>query len=217
MPEFSAAVLAGGQSRRMGRDKAFIPVGGRLIIERVLGALEELSDDLLIVTNTPELYASFGVRLVGDIYPGKGALGGIFTAIQAAHSAYVFVIACDMPFLNVQLLRYMEVLASGHDVVIPRTDKSERTSTAVLRATAKVRDLHPLHALYSKNCLPAIERALQAGDLRAIAFLPGVRVCYMGREEIDVFDPEHLSFFNVNTPEELALAEKIAAGASEQK
>ncbi len=211
MPEFSASVLAGGQSRRMGRDKAFMPVGGRWLIERVLDTLSQVSDDLLIVTNTPEPYAGFGVRIVGDVYPGTGALGGIFTAIQAARHPYTFVVACDMPFLNADLLRYMAVLAPAYDVVVPRLASDGRDRAADPKSTAKERELHPLHAIYAKTCLEPIERALREDDLRTIAFHSHVRVCYVEQEEIDVFDPQHLSLFNVNTPNELALAEAMVA------
>jgi len=193
----------------MGRDKAFLSVGGRLLIQRVLDVLGEISTDLIIVTNTPEPYARFGVRWVRDAYPGTGSLGGIFTAIQAARHPYTYVVACDMPFLNVALLRYMAILAPGHDVVMPRLALKNHPLTGGAKETAKHRDLHPLHAIYSKDCLSPIERALAQGDLRTIAFLPDVRVAYLVQEEIDVFDPAHISFFNVNWPEDLALAEAM--------
>lgn len=193
----------------MGQDKAFLSIGGRLLVQRVLDALGEISTDLIIVANTLEPYTRFGVRLVGDAYPGTGTLGGIFTAIQAARHPYTYVVACDMPFLNVALLRYMAVLAPGHDVVIPRLAIKRRPLPGGAKETARDRELHPLHAIYSKDCLSPIERALAKGDLRAIVFLPDVRVAYLVQEEIDVFDPAHMSFFNVNAPEDLAQAEAM--------
>lgn len=206
--ELSGIILAGGQSRRMGTDKAFLEIGGRLLIERVLDVVASLSDDIVIVTNSPERYTAFGVQLVTDIFPGTGALGGIYTGLQASRHAYGLVVACDMPFLNRGLLRYMAGLASDVDAVVPALGTASPDPSSI--HTARKWDLHPLHAIYAKTCLAPIERALQRGDLRTIAFLSEVRVRYVVPEEVDRFDPQRRSFFNANTPQELERARAMA-------
>ncbi|MFB0535814.1 MAG: molybdenum cofactor guanylyltransferase, partial [Anaerolineae bacterium] len=116
----SGIVLAGGQSSRLGMDKSFVNVNGQSLIEQIVAKLVRLSDDVIIVANSPEKYHHLEVRVVGDIYPGKGALGGIYSGLRAAANTHSLVVACDMPFLDLNLLRYMILLARGHDVVIPR-------------------------------------------------------------------------------------------------
>lgn len=192
MPDVSGVVLAGGQSRRLGTNKAFVSVGGELLIERVLRPLAELSDDLIIVTNTPEDYRRFGVQLVGDVWPGMGSLGGIYSGLRAARHTRALVVGCDMPFLDLSLLRFMVLLSADYDVVIPRLDGL----------------LEPLHAVYSQACLGPIEDLLRAQNLRIIDFLSRVRVRYVEQSEIEVLDPQRLSVFNVNTPEDLREAQR---------
>lgn len=183
----SVAVLAGGQSKRMGQNKAFLEVGGQTVIARVLDRVKALTDDLFISTNTPEAYEQFGLRMVADIYPDKATLGGIYSAIQAARYSHVLVVACDMPFLKYELLRYLLELAPTADVVAPLITPPQPETT---------------HAIYSKACLPAIEPHLQANKLRVIGFFEEVKVRYVTREEVAQFDPQFHSFINMNTPEE---------------
>ncbi len=190
----SAVVLAGGQSSRLGMDKSLVTVNGRPLIEQIVAKLVTLSDDVIIVTNSTGKYDYLEVRLVSDIYPGKGALGGIYSGLKAATNTYSLVVACDMPFLDLNLLRYMILLAPGHDVVIPRIEGLTE----------------PLHAIYSKGCLEPIGRLLARGGLKIIDLFPEVRVRYVGEDEVDIFDPQHLSFFNVNTPEDLEVMRKLA-------
>lgn len=192
----------------MGEDKAFLQVGDQLLIERVLMAVAAVADDIVIVTNTPEKYAGYAARFVRDVYPGTGALGGIYTGLLAARHPCGLVVACDMPFLNVELLRYIASQVGQYDVVIPYVGDDEPSTDTM--ATARTQDLHPLHAVYCKRCLGPIERAIGHGDLRTIAFLPEVNVRFVGRREIDRFDPEHRSFFNANTPEELQYARELS-------
>lgn len=189
----SGIVLAGGQSSRLGTDKSFINVNGQSLIEHIVAKLTRLSDDVIIVTNSPDEYDHLEARLVGDIYPGKGALGGIYSGLRAAANAYSLVVACDMPFLDLNLLRYMIILAREHDVVIPRIGGLTE----------------PLHAIYSKNCLEPIDRLLARGGLKIIDFFSEVRVRYVEEGEVDIFDPQHLSFFNVNTPNDLEEMKKL--------
>ena len=194
MQQISVAILAGGQSRRMGRDKAFLPVGERPVIERVMERVAPLTDDLTLIANEPALYCHLGCQLVGDVYPGKGSLGGIYTAIHAARHDYCLVVACDMPFLNPDLLRYLIELTPGYDVVIPRIEEFPET----------------MHAVYGKRCLEPIQRRLLAGQLKIIGFFDEVRVRYIERAEVARFDPTFRSFLNMNTPADWERVQRLA-------
>jgi molybdopterin-guanine dinucleotide biosynthesis protein A len=184
----SGVVLAGGQSSRFGTDKAFLQLDGQPLVARAVWALSALSQDLIVVTNEPERYEGFPLpaRLVPDRRVGVGSLMGIYSGVKAARFAHALVVACDMPFLNQALLRYMLSLREGHDVVIPRLHGW----------------LEPLHAIYSQACLPHMDRLLQHGERQIIAFFDAVRVRYVDEDEVDRFDPDHLSFLNVNTPDD---------------
>jgi molybdopterin-guanine dinucleotide biosynthesis protein A len=189
----SAVVLAGGRSSRLGQDKAFLIVNGQYLIENILEKLAQLSDEVIIVTDKTEEYEQFDAVVVGDVLPGKGALGGIYSGLRAATYNHSLVVACDMPFLNLSLLRYMQGLTPHHDVVIPRVGEL----------------VEALHAVYSRRCLPFIDEQLKAGNLRTVSFFPQVRVRYVDRDEIDTFDPEHLSLFNINSQADLDKARRI--------
>ncbi len=191
----SVAVLAGGQSKRMGRDKAFLEVSGRPVIEQVLDQVRPLTDDLFISANAPEKYTPLGLPIVPDIYPDKAALGGLYSVIRAARYDHVLVVACDMPFLNVALLQHLVDLAPTADVVVPLINPPQPET---------------LHAVYSKNCLPAIEQRLLANQLRVIGFFEDVSVRYIERDEVGRFDPQFQSFINMNTPEDWAKVQEIA-------
>ena len=190
----SCIVLAGGKSKRLGTDKTFLRIGDRFLIEEIVEKMAQIGDEVIIVTNSPRKYAYLETRLVGDVYPGKGALGGLYSGLKAACYDYGLVVASDMPFLNLRLLRYMIILSSGYDVVVPRVKGL----------------LEPLHAIYSKECLQPIERLLSAGSLRIVGFFPEVRVRYVEEEEISLFDPQFISFFNINTPADLEKARSLA-------
>jgi molybdopterin-guanine dinucleotide biosynthesis protein A len=191
----SIAILAGGQSKRMGRDKAFLEVGGRPVIERVIGQVQTLTDDLFISANSPDKYVHLGLPLVPDVYPDKAALGGLYSVIRAARHAHVLVVACDMPFLKIALLQYLIELAPQADVIVPLINPPQPET---------------LHAVYSKNCLAAIERRLLADQLRLIGFFADVTMRYVERDEIIKFDPELHSFVNMNTPEDWQKVQAIA-------
>lgn len=190
----SCIVLAGGEGKRLGTDKAFLKIDNRVLIEEIVEKMAHIGEEVIIVTNSPHKYGYLQTRLVSDVYPGKGALGGIYSGLRAAHNDYGLVVACDMPFLNLNLLRYMILLSPGHDVVIPRVSGLTE----------------PLHAIYSKDCLQPMERLLSAGGLRIVDFFPEVRVRYVEEEEIRLFDPQCLSFFNINTPKDLEKAKRLA-------
>jgi molybdopterin-guanine dinucleotide biosynthesis protein A len=150
--------------------------------------LSALSDDLIVVTNTPECYDPLGLaaRLVTDERPDEGSLMGIYSGLKAARRPYALVVACDMPFLNPPLLRYMLSMVPGYDVVVPRLAGM----------------LEPLHAVYGRTCLPSIARLLDEGRRKVVAFFPYVKVRHVEKREIDMFDPLHLSFVNINTPQD---------------
>lgn len=184
----------------MGRDKALETVDGKSLLQRVVSKLSPFSNDIIIVTAKGKPLSRFNSglrsRIVADAYPGKGALVGLGTGLAASKAWYNLVVACDMPFLNQALLRYMLELSAGFDLVVPRV--------AGL--------VEPLHAVYSKDCLAPIERLLEQGDLRVSQLFELVRVRYVEVEEIERFDPQRLSFFNVNTEADLERAQHLAEG-----
>jgi len=192
----TGVIQAGGRSTRMGgQPKALLELGGRRIIERVLDAVAAVVDDVLVVTNTPELYAFLGLRMVADAYPEHGSLGGIFTGLAAASGEAAFTVACDMPFLHREVARLVVARAAEGDVVIPRVGAQ----------------LETLHAVYGKACLPAMEARLKAGRLKIVGFFPDVRVVEIPEAEVARHRAPEVVFMNVNTPEELARARTLAA------
>ena len=195
----SGIVLAGGLSRRLGRDKAIEPIAGEPLIARCIGRLSAVADEIIVVVNDVERGEQLPLpqtcRVALDVYADSGSLGGIFSGVSAMGNEWGVVVACDMPFLNTALLRYMLSLREGFDAVVP-----------VLAGRPE-----PTHALYSKACLPHIERRLQAKDLKIARFFDDVSVRYVSQEEIDAHDPDHLSFFNVNTQSDLDKALELAA------
>ena len=196
----SAIILAGGQGRRLGREKALLEIAGQPLLSRIVQALSPLSDDILIVTNQPDLYAALDlpVRFVPDERPGVGSLMGIYSGLKAARHPWALTVACDMPFLNADLLRYMLSLTPGYDVVIPRLPEG----------------VEPLHALYNRSCRPPMGRLLAQGRRQIIAFFPQVRVRYVTGDEIDRFDPQRRSFVNVNTPQDWERVQRLLAPES---
>ena len=183
----SIVIQAGGKSTRMGQDKSFVPFEGRPMIEVVRDHVAGLGQELLIVTNNPAPYAYLNLPLVGDVLPDKGPLGGIYTALRAASQPHVLVVACDMPWLNRELLAHLIALRATADIVMPRWTKFPE----------------PLHAVYSKACLEPIERHLLAGNLKITRFFSDVMVRFVDREEIEWFDKDGRSFTNINSPEDL--------------
>ncbi|MBI2906104.1 MAG: molybdenum cofactor guanylyltransferase [Chloroflexi bacterium] len=192
----ASIVLAGGRSSRLGRDKLREVIGEKSVIQRVLEAVAPVSSEIIVVTADRELaLPSYpAARLVHDIHPGKGSLGGIYSGIVMSTRYHSLVVAGDMPFLNTALLRHMVAASGSFDVVLPKVDDY----------------VEPLHAVYSKDCLPAIEDLLRQDNLRILDFFDRVRVRYLEEEEIDLFDPKHLSFFNVNTEADLVTARELA-------
>ncbi|TRO79295.1 formate dehydrogenase accessory sulfurtransferase FdhD [Trichloromonas acetexigens] len=182
----SAVILAGGESRRMGSDKSLLPWHGGRFIEHIHRLLDELFDEVIIVTNSPGLYDSIPCRKEPDIYYKQGSLAGIHSGLCHARNERIFVVACDMPFLSEEVIRALCACDRQAEVVIPRSEWG----------------LEPLHACYAKSCLPAIEAVLDAGKKRIVGFFPEVRVVEVAAAELKKIDPEGLSFRNINTPEE---------------
>ncbi len=198
--DISCIVLAGGKGLRLGRDKALEVFDNSNLLQRVLSQLSSFSNDIIIVTARDKSLSQFTgcprFRIVADAYPGKGALVGLGTGLAASNSWYNLVVACDMPFLNQALLRYMVQLSADFDLVVPRVGEL----------------VEPLHAVYARTCLAPIEQLLEQGNLRVNALFDLVKVRYVEAEEIDRFDPEHLSFFNINTKADLERAQQLAKG-----
>lgn len=183
----TVAIMAGGQSSRMGTDKSFVLFNGRPMIEVVMAAVAGLGDETLLITNKPDEYAHLNLPMVGDVYPDHGSLGGIFTAVHAATYHHTLVVACDMPWLNRPLLAYMIGLRQTADIIVPRWEKFPE----------------PLHAIYSKTCLDPIEAKLKAQQLKITGFFGQVAVRFVERAEIEQFDVDGRSFANINSPEDL--------------
>jgi len=196
--DISCIVLTGGKGLRLGRDKTVEAVGNISLLERVVFCLSLFNSDIIIVTATKQSLPQFigypKLRILADTYPGKGPLGGVYTGLVASDSLYNLVVACDMPFLNQALLRYMIGLADDFDVVIPRLGNM----------------VEPLHAVYSKSCLAPIENLFKQDNLKITELFTLVKVRYVEAEEINRFDPKHLSFFNVNTMADLETAQELA-------
>ena len=193
----TSIVLAGGKNLRLGRIKALETIGGKKLIERVVERLRPLASQILIVTSREqsELLVTGKAEILVDIYPGKGPLGGIYTGLLASQSSYSIVVACDMPFLNIELLRYMIELSRDFDAVVPRLGEGK---------------VEPLHAIYSKSCLGNMKTRLERNQLGVNPFLNTVRVRYVERAECQRLDPQLLSFFNINYQSDLDRAMALA-------
>jgi molybdopterin-guanine dinucleotide biosynthesis protein A len=179
-------VLAGGESRRMGRDKAFIALDGAPLIEHVLRVLRGVFPRTIIVTNNQSAYALYNAVVVADAVDKRCALTGIYSGLLYSADEYNFVAACDMPFLNADLITYMAGLANGYDIVVPMIAGC----------------VEPLHAVYSKKLLPVIARRLQEDRLQIRGIFEEARVKYVTEAELDRYDPERRSFKNLNTLDE---------------
>ena len=193
----TAIILAGGKSTRFGAHKPQLKIGKGHLIDRVLDTLSQFTSSILIVTNEDQVglakSATLIARVVKDIYPGKGPLGGIYTGLMHAETSYSLVVGCDMPFLNIGLIKYMIDGASGFAAVAPKIGWM----------------IQPLHAIYSKSCVPSIEALIREDQLQIIKLFNLVNTRYVTEKEIDQFDPDHLSFLNINTEGDLLKAEVL--------
>ncbi len=185
--KFTGIILAGGQNLRMGKNKAFLEVNGQRIIDRTKNIFLKIFDEVLLVTNSPLEYVDLELRMAADLIPNKGSLGGVYTGLFHSSYSHAFVSACDMPFLNLALIKYLLDLAPNFDIVIPRTDDG----------------LQPLHAVYGQNCLPLMKDLLRQNNLKIIDFFHQVKVREVPTTEILPIDPDLKAFLNINTPEDL--------------
>ncbi|MBA4396021.1 MAG: molybdenum cofactor guanylyltransferase [Syntrophus sp. (in: bacteria)] len=181
-------ILSGGENSRMSENKAFVVMDGERLIDRTLKIFRNLFKDVIVVTNSPLDYLDLDATLVTDIYPGKKALGGIYTGLFYAACPHAFVAACDMPYLNPQFIVWMMQQAPAYDIVVPQTPGG----------------LEPLHAIYAKSCLPHMKRRIMQDRLKITGFYKGLKCLNIPDSVQKSYDPEHRMFINVNTREDLA-------------
>ena len=181
-------ILAGGKNTRMGVNKAFLEINGTRMIDKTMDIYSRLFSEILIVTNDPLPYLEFtSAAIVTDIYKNKGPLGGIYTGLFYSKNPYVFVSACDMPYLNGDFIEYLAGLTGKHDVIVPELAEGYQ----------------PLHAVYSRNCLPSIKRLLMLDKLKVTGFYRDMRVLGVSEEQILPFNKNGRLFQNLNTPQDV--------------
>jgi molybdopterin-guanine dinucleotide biosynthesis protein A len=179
-------ILAGGENRRMGTDKAFLDFKGKPLVEHLISVYSRLFDHTIIVTNHPERYSGYDVEVVQDALAARGPLTGIYSGLMRSRDELNFIAACDMPFLNHGLISFMAGAAGEYDAVVPQVGEF----------------LEPLHAVYARRILPVIGSQLQRGEQRIRELFTRINVRYVTEAEIVRFDPRKRSFQNVNTPQE---------------
>lgn len=190
-------ILAGGRSTRFGSDKALLDIGGLPVIAHVIETLSRFAHPVFVVTSGERFEAvraiAPGCRVIKDIIAGCGPLGGIHTGLLSAKSRYSFVVGCDMPFVDAGLAACLISVAAGADAAAPKMGGI----------------IHPLQAVYSVSCLPAIEEMLREHRLQTIRLFERVCTRFVTEEQVDALDPGRLSFFNINTREDLARARAL--------
>jgi molybdopterin-guanine dinucleotide biosynthesis protein A len=194
----SGVILAGGKSKRMGVNKALLVLEGASIIERVIENLGQILSEIIVVTNDLESFADLDpgdipIKMVKDIHPGVGALGGLHSGLYHAAEDLVFVCACDMPFIDPGLVEYIIDAAKGYDAAVPVIG----------------RYYEPLMAAYSKTCIESIEKQIGLGKKKIKYFFRDVRLRKIAEAELRRIDGELLSLFNINSPEDLVTARRI--------
>jgi molybdopterin-guanine dinucleotide biosynthesis protein A len=195
-PHCSGVILAGGQNKRfMGRNKAFCEINGQRIIDRIFSVFKSIFDDIILVTNSPELYLDWDVTIVTDIYPVRSSITGIHTGLFYARHPYAFCSACETPFLKKELVEcVISRIKPNFDLILPETTAG----------------LEPLCAVYSKDCLTLMEQKIQENKLKIQRIFSKKRIMKIPESVIRKIDPDLISFFNVNCAEDLAVAEKWA-------
>lgn len=189
IPQVSGVILVGGKSRRMGRDKAFLTIDGRSLIDRILEVVRASFERVILVGDRGERFSGCGLDVVPDSHPGS-ALGGVYAGLLAAGTEYVFVSSCDLAFPNRAVLRYLCSLREGFDAVVPSTSHG----------------YEPLFAVYAKTCLAPIKSQLESGDYCAYAYYPRIRARYVTDAELAPLDREGNAFLNINTPDDFRRA-----------
>ncbi|MDK2821402.1 MAG: molybdenum cofactor guanylyltransferase [Clostridia bacterium] len=200
----AAIVLTGGKSSRMGTNKALLSIGQEPMLKSIVDRLKPLFSEVIVATNDPELYENLEVYTVKDIIPGKGPLSGIHAGLINSPYWYNFVVACDMPFLVPEFIEFLFKQAGGYDVVVPYRG---------IHLGRKY--LEPLHAVYSKGCINAIEECLKKGEYQAYAFYSQVKVKYLDVNKLSGSINLNKSLFNVNTPKDLEKARRLVQDESE--
>jgi molybdopterin-guanine dinucleotide biosynthesis protein A len=180
-------ILLGGKSSRYGSNKAFVEIDGVRLVDRVAGVMQTIFQRVVLLTNTPEEYAYLKMPMVKDLVKGFGPMGGIYTGLMTMSDEAGFFVACDMPFLSESLIRHIVDLRDDFDAVVPRMDWM----------------LEPLHALYSKKCVPVIQGAIGQQEHQILKCFAELRVRYVDEEELRLWDPDLRSFFNINKPDDL--------------
>jgi len=191
--EITGIILAGGKSTRYGRDKALVEIDGIRLIERVIRVMSSIFQRLILITNTPSEYTFLQLPMYEDLIKGLGPIGGIYTGLEAISDEAGFFVACDMPFLNANLVRHIVKARGDVDAVVPRMGWK----------------IEALHSLYSKRCLPVIKELIGSREYQVIKVFRKTRVKYVDEDEIRSFDPQLRSFFNVNIPQELLDVAKL--------
>ena len=206
----TGVILAGGQSRRMGQNKAFLQLGDDPLIVHVIRRLRLVTDDLLLITNNHTEYAHLGLPMHSDILPDAGALGGIYTGLMHASQEAILCVGCDSPFLQPKLLSYLVSILGESDAVMPYTDSRRQTPLCRNHNNNQI-TLQTLCAVYSKKCLPIIEAMLQESELRVHALQERAHIQRVSPEVWQAFDPDGTSFFNINTPEDFERSKELTS------
>jgi len=188
----TGVILAGGRNSRIGQNKAFLEIGGKMIIKKTIEIYKKIFDEILIITNTPEDYQYLGLKVYTDLIPNRGSLGGIYTGLHYSKSDYTFFSACDMPFLNEKVIRHIIKGARDYDIIVPYYKHR----------------LHPLHAVYSKRCLPIFKGMVEENRLKIKALFLKFRV----KKIADIPETRLPPFSNINTKEDYKQAIKLQGG-----
>lgn len=190
----AAIILGGGRSSRIGQDKCLLELGGKPLWRIVADKLESSVKEIIIATDICKFSDGNGrFKIVKDEVPHLGPLGGILAGLSISSQQYNLVVGCDMPFINIGLINFLFNCASGFDAVVPYSGKG----------------IEPLHSIYSKDCIPVIKERLEHKERKVGSFLADISVNYVGKEEIKSYDPDFLSFFNINTAQEWKKAQEI--------
>lgn len=196
LDDVGIAILAGGLSRRMGTNKSLVMLAGKPIVQHVIDRLGQLGRPMLLISNAPPLYERFELPIFTDVYPQRGSLGGLYSALYYSPYPYTLCVACDMPFLNAALLRHLLGLRAGYDGVVPYVGGHYES----------------LHAVYHRRCLQVLEERLAHDQLRLSDLYEPLNFRRVSEHEVSRFDPQRLSFINLNTPADLSRAERLVEG-----
>ena len=195
MEPLDGIVLAGGQSRRLGADKALLNLGGAPLLQTVVQRVSEVCPRVIVAVDRPGRYRRLRLpaRFVADASPGLGPLAGLQSGLRACSTEYALVVACDLPFLNVELLRYMAGLPRSYQALVPRSAGRD----------------HPLHAVYARSCLPEVDALLAAGGGSMKHLLDRLDVRRLDDRDLRRIDPDGLSLLNLNDEADLERARSL--------